>query len=203
MLRDEIFKKTHDFGVAQDKIDLLFKYEEILIKWQKSINLISNNTVDKIWDRHILDSIQLHKMIPNESKVIVDMGSGGGFPAMVLAILFGQDKEIHMIESDRKKCSFLKEVSRNCGIKPVIHNKRIEDISDLKADVVIARALASLDKLIKYSKIFAKSNTMCLFLKGSNVEKEINAVQNDVELDFEKISSCCGDGTIIKVKIAP
>ena len=159
---------------AKSELD---QYVILLKKWQKAVNLIAPSTLSDIWNRHILDSAQLYSLIPPESQGLVDLGSGAGFPGLVLAILNqknnGPLKSIYLIESDTKKCLFLKEVIRQLSLPVTVLNQRIESVFDIKADVITARALASLSQLLKLGKNFGKAGTTCLFLKGENVDQEI------------------------------
>ena len=132
--------------VSRETYDKFKIYYETLIKWQKSINLISNTTLDSIWHRHILDSAQLYKYTQNMKGNILDFGSGAGFPGLVLAMM-GNDN-INAVESDEKKCIFLKEVARLSDTKIKIHNSRIEKLKFLNPELITARALAPLIKLI-------------------------------------------------------
>ena len=119
-------------------------YLSLLEKWQPKINLISNNTLDIAWDRHFEDSLQLLNILPEGEKTLFDLGSGAGFPGLVLAIA-REDLNVHLVESDQKKCSFLKTVSRETKTPVEIHNSRIETVSrETSPDIVTARALASL-----------------------------------------------------------
>ena len=155
----------------------LEQYILLLKQWQKAVNLVSNATLNNAWERHIVDSAQLYPLLPIDAEILVDMGSGAGFPALVLAILNkvhqGCLKRIILIESDVKKTLFLKEVSRKLNLSVEVLNKRIESISDIQADVLTARALAELETLLVLGKNIIKQNTVCLFLKGENVQQEI------------------------------
>ncbi len=194
----------------------LKKYDEILKKWQKSINLVSKNTLENSWQRHFIDSAQLYPLIPHEASILVDMGSGAGFPGLVIAVIDSNPENrekrnpqnqnnvspllIHLIESDTKKTLFLKEVIRQLNLKNVIvHTQRIESVNDIKADVITARALSALPQLLQWAQPFQKENTTCLFLKGEKVEDEILKVKH--QLHIEKIQSISDqNGTILKIK---
>lgn len=148
-------------------------YHDLLIKWQKTVNLVSNASLLDLWRRHFLDSAQLMPHIPTGS-AIMDVGSGAGFPGMVLAILgIG---EVFMVESDRKKCEFLKNVSRETKTPVHIYNERIENISQ-KTDVITSRALAPLPQLLPLCIPLMGKNAFCLFHKGKNYSKEIEDAQ--------------------------
>jgi len=158
---------------------LLLKYQEILLVWQKKVNLISNSTVKNIWDRHILDSAQVYPLIPNSAKVLMDIGSGAGFPGMVIAILNqackGPLEKIFLVDSDMKKSLFLQEVVRNLKLNADVLCQRIENV-DLVADVITARAVASVPELLDLVEKNVSRETLLLFLKGKNVENELKNV---------------------------
>ena len=139
------------------------------------------------------DSLQLWELIPKNAKTLIDFGSGAGFPALVLAILNQEENngkiKISLVESDARKCAFIEQTARLCGVQVSIINKRIEDVAPFEADVVTARALASLDKLLDYSRDFVSDKSLCLFLKGEKVDEEIENAKKKYQFDYEKISS--------------
>jgi 16S rRNA (guanine527-N7)-methyltransferase len=196
-------KKMNDLDLyLKNSQQDLEKYIELLKKWQKAVNLISFNTLPDIWKRHILDSAQLYPLISMKNITLADMGSGAGFPALVLAILNknnnGPIKKMFLIESDMKKTLFLKEVVRELGLPVQILNKRIEHIKDIKADVLTARALSSLFDLLILGKNFIYSKTTCLFLKGENYEKEIKNCS--ISCKIEKIKSITNsNSSVLKI----
>ncbi len=168
--------------VSRETFDKLYIFYETLKKWQNSINIISKGSINNIWERHILDSAQLYKYVKNIKGDVLDFGSGGGFPGLVLAIM--GKKNIHLVESDHKKCVFLKEIAMLTDIDVTIHNCRIENLNFIYVDLVTCRALAPLNKLIDYVEIF-KSKSLydnqkfpkLLFLKGKNYKRELFQLQ--------------------------
>ncbi len=166
--------------------DKLKQYHELLLKWQKTINLVSPTTIDNAWERHIEDSVQLVQYIPEGVESIVDIGSGAGFPGLVIAIE-RPDIQVSLIESDARKCAFLRTVSRETMCENVkIYNDRIENAIDgLDVDMVSARALASLRQLLIYSKPiwFQKPTIKMLLPKGQNFQQEIDDAH--LKFDFE------------------
>ena len=164
LLNEHIFVSRETFG----KLSL---YHDLLIKWQSKINLISNDTIKDAWHRHFLDSLQLVPYIEDNNQTIVDLGSGAGFPAMVLAVVGYQN--VHLVESDTRKVAFLREVARITGAKVTIHNCRIEDAELPKIDVITARACASLDKLLRLIAKNVSRETVFLFHKGKNYNTEL------------------------------
>ncbi len=159
-------------------IDTFTKYVDILAVWQKNMNLVSTQDLAKVWDRHIFNSLQLLPFVLKNSKInILDIGSGAGFPAIILAIC-NEDNSYFLVESNTKKASFLKFVVSILNLKNVIVlNKRLEDINDSdikKIDIITARAVASLLDLVMLSKPLFNANNHALFLKGENYLSEID-----------------------------
>jgi len=165
-LEKSVDKVTH--GTCMQQME---KYAELLLLKSKTMNLVAKSTLPHIWNRHFLDSAQLLKHIPAKTKKIVDLGSGAGFPAVVLSIL--GVPEVHVIESTGKKANFLSDVAKELNLNIIIHNKRIESVSGLKVDVVTARALTALPKLLSYTKPFMNEKTCAVFLKGEKAPTEL------------------------------
>lgn len=158
----------------QPKLDV---YHALLQKWAKSINLVSPATLADSKHRHFDDSIQLVDYIPVGTKTIYDLGSGAGFPGLVLGIAC-PDIKVHLFESDTKKCTFLSTVSRETKTPVIIHNDRIESVNNstlLPPDVITARALASLDKLLEMTEVWWTNNPhiTLMFPKGEKADDEI------------------------------
>ncbi len=169
----------------------LQKFADFVLKWQRTVNLISPSTIPDIWERHIVDSAQLVEYIPENAKVLVDMGSGGGFPAMVLAIINkvmqGPVETFYLIESDIKKSVFLREAGRVFDVPVQVINKRLEDVVLENVDVVTARALKTVEELFVLGRGFIAEQTTCLFLKGERVAEEL--AENKHKCHIEKIPS--------------
>ncbi len=164
-------------------------YKSLLVKWSKAINLVAPSTLKEIESRHFDDSLQLLEFMPIDAKVLFDFGSGAGFPALVLAIA-KPDLEVHVFESDQKKCSFMAAVSRETFIPVIIHNERVEHV-DIKTlpqpDVISARALASLKSLLDLSKVWweGRDDLLLLFPKGERAEAEISEAREFYSFDLE------------------
>ncbi len=167
------------FPVSHETLERLLVYKELLLKWQKSINLVSNSSLYDVWERHFIDSVQIAKFITSSS-TIVDLGSGAGFPGLVLAIL--GVGEVHLVESDKKKCIFLREVSRETNANVKIHNDRIERLS-IKTDIITSRACADVSQLFSWSENFVSCETKCLFHKGRNYSIEYDKAKKEWEFD--------------------
>jgi 16S rRNA (guanine527-N7)-methyltransferase len=157
-------------------------YHDLLRKWQKTVNLVAPSTLDDAWSRHFEDSLQMVDLIPPEAKVLADIGSGAGFPGLVIG-LARPDLEVHLIESDSRKGVFLLTVSRETGASNVhIHTDRIESkLPSLRVDVVTARALAPLTQLLALSRSQwdRESPATLLFMKGAEWQKEVDSAKSD------------------------
>lgn len=172
-------------NVSHETLEKLKVYQALLIKWQKAINLVSPKTISEAWERHFLDSVQVAQFISPSSKVIADIGSGAGFPGLVLAIM-RPELEVHMIESDQRKCQFMRTVSRETETPVNIHAERVENMSDdFTPDCVTARALADLEKLLDFCAPWSLRNQAleCVFLKGARSAEETEAAAKN--FDFE------------------
>jgi 16S rRNA (guanine527-N7)-methyltransferase len=184
--------------VSRETYNNLSLYVDTLIKWQYKINLISKNTIDDIWTRHILDALQLLPLIPEKSANTIDIGSGAGIPGLILAI--AGHANMTLIESDKRKCAFLMECARLCKVNVSIINQRIEDIIPFPADYILSRACADIQQLLHYSYPFYYKKTVCLFPKGENYAKEIGDASIQWNFGYELIqSSSDSRGKIIKM----
>jgi 16S rRNA (guanine527-N7)-methyltransferase len=171
------------FNVPHETIHRLQVYAELLAEWQTRHNLVSSKTIPELWQRHFADSAQLLALAPG-AKTWLDLGSGAGFPGLVLAILAAnhQGLAMHLVEATAKKCAFLAEVAKATHTAVDIHCTRIEELtsseSKLKPDIVSARALAPMPRLLELAAPFFRSGTRGLFLKGRNAEREIEAAKS-------------------------
>ena len=178
------------FPVSHETVEKLELYSRLLIKWQKAVNLVAPATIPQLWQRHFADSAQLLKLAPH-AKTWVDLGSGGGFPALVIAIMLANQGEccVHLIESNARKCAFLSEVARQTGAPARVHTMRIADAAAAgavpAADVVTARALAPLDALVELAAPFLGSASVALFLKGREAGVEIADARNRWVFDLK------------------
>lgn len=159
-------------------------------RWQKAINLIGKATLEDIWVRHILDSAQLAPLIPKAAKTLADLGSGGGFPGLVLAAM-RPDLQVTLIESDARKGAFLGEAGRRMGLKnqPKVVHVRIEAAPPAQSDVVTARALAPLGQLLAWAAPHRADKAICLFHKGKGWQGEVAAAKKDWDFEAQPFSS--------------
>lgn len=186
-------------GISDESLERLEAYIWLLEKWQKHINLVGGKSLKDVWRRHVLDSAQLLPLIPSGTKTVLDMGSGGGFPGMVLAIL--GDFQVHLVESDGRKCAFLNEANRAVDGKAVVHNCRIENMNIFNADYVTARGCANIPKLLEYAYPFIESGGKCLFLKGQKAQEELTKSAKLWKMSVQYIQSISdSSGAILKLE---
>lgn len=190
-----VIEKT---GCSQTVVRKLDRYVLLLEEWQKKMNLVASSTLPVVWSRHVWDSAQLANFLKPTDKTILDLGSGAGFPALVLACL-NEKTHFFLIESDKKKCAFLQAVTEANHLQNVtVINDRIENTASFQTDVITARALAPLDKLIKYALPFMAIHTRCLFMKGKKADEELAAAQKKFLFAVEKCPSLTsGEGRIL------
>ena len=178
------------FGISRETRDRLVTYANLLRRWQKTINLVAPSTLDDVWHRHFTDSAQLWKFRPSDAQKWLDLGSGAGFPGLVLAILGAEKAATHhiLVESDSRKAAFLREVARATGITVDILCMRIENpetrVKISSVDCITARALAPLPRLLEVAAPYFKSSTLAMFLKGRDVAAEIEQAVQDWRFDY-------------------
>ncbi|MCA3594111.1 MAG: 16S rRNA (guanine(527)-N(7))-methyltransferase RsmG [Methylobacterium sp.] len=166
---------TTDFGVSRETLERLEAYVALLTQWQETTNLVAPSTIGQIWSRHILDSAQLFALAPN-ARTWIDLGSGGGLPGLVLACQLKEvGGSIDLVESNTRKAAFLRHVATQLALPAGVHGDRIEAVLPRLAtpDIVTARALAPLAKLIGHSKQLLKSGAIGLFPKGREYAAEL------------------------------
>jgi 16S rRNA (guanine527-N7)-methyltransferase len=194
------------FSVPHETVERLTAYEALLRQWQKAMNLVAPATLNEIWPRHFADCAQLTGLAP-QSRNWLDLGSGAGFPGLVIAIMTAnqQNRSVHLIESNKRKCAFLSEVARRTAIAVTIHEERIEDVARggqvTDVDVITARALAPLDRLLDLSEGFFTDGTIGLFLKGREAGREMEEARGRASFSFRTIPSRVhSEGSIVEVK---
>lgn len=168
-------------GVSRETLARLAAYGGLLRRWSARINLVGADTLGDLWRRHFLDSAQLFPHIPQGTQSLVDLGSGAGFPGLVLAIIGVPGVEL--IEADAKKCAFLHEAARVAAAPVLIHNARIETLPPRAVDVVTARGVAPLDRLLVLAERFIGPGTACLFAKGAQAGQELTAAAQAWTMD--------------------
>ena len=175
-------------------------YVKLLQKWQQHINLVSSKTLPYIWQRHILDCAQLIAHLPNKLVRIMDIGAGAGLPGVILALL--TKHEVHLVESDAKKIAFMRTALAETDVLATIHHTRIENLPHLNIDVITARALAPVSKLIQLTQTQVHPGLSYLFLKGKGVDQELTACSTSLKLKAVSYPSITDvDASIIHLKI--
>jgi 16S rRNA (guanine527-N7)-methyltransferase len=195
------------FGISRETLDRLMIYAQILGRWQKTINLVAPSTLGEIWHRHLADSAQLWRFRPESAQTWLDIGSGAGFPGLVLAILGAETGATHhiLVESDTRKAAFLREVARATGITVDILCMRIEN-AETRANVkgvdsLTARALAPLPRLLEMAAPYFTSSTLGLFLKGRDAAAEIEQAKHSWQFESElKPSMTDADARVVLLK---
>jgi 16S rRNA (guanine527-N7)-methyltransferase len=186
-------------AVSRETLAHLEAYVALLARWNSRINLVSSASLGDVWRRHILDSAQLRPYVPQAVRTLVDLGSGAGFPGLVLSILGVPG--VHLVESDRRKAEFLREAARAIGVQVTIHAERIEAVAPFIADVITARALAPLDKLLERAFRFCGAHTRCLFLKGGELADELTAARVRWIMETQTLGSATSaEGYILRVE---
>lgn len=192
-----------DLNVSRETFDKLRSFADLVQKWTKKINLISKQSVPEVWERHIVDSAQLYELAPPVGKW-VDLGSGGGFPGIVVCILaqgVGADQTFTLVESDQRKSTFLRTAVRELGLDAQVLTQRIEELDSLQADIISARALADLDMLLGFSEIHLIQTGMALFPKGAQWQKEHELAQIRWSYDCVATTSKTNpEAAILKIK---
>ena len=175
-------------GVSRETLARLEAYAGLLVQWSPRINLVGRDTLGDLWRRHFLDSAQLFRHLPPEAQSLIDLGSGAGFPGLVLAIMGVPGVEL--VEADARKCAFLREAARIAAASVHIRNARIEAVPPHEAAVVTARGVAPLDRLLHMAERFIGPQTVCLFPKGERAAQELTAVAQAWTMEPTCHASC-------------
>jgi 16S rRNA (guanine527-N7)-methyltransferase len=207
--REEIELINAIYPVSRETLALLQQYGRRLLQWQKKTNLVSSSTLERYWSRHVADSLQCVRLYP-DCKNWIDLGSGGGFPGLVIAIALRDVGSFHrLVESNQKKCAFLREIVREIGLPAEICCQRIESFSQHLPDrfeqptIVTARALAPLKKLLDLTKPILQRGGMALFHKGREYRQELEECNglSDYDLVIHK-SQVLQDSVLIEIQFS-
>lgn len=192
------------FNVSRETLAKFDLYAGMLEEWQAKMNLVAPSTLPHLWERHFHDSAQLYELIPPKAGSLIDIGSGGGFPGMVMGLMAEASNRplgIHLIEATRKKTDFLRALAEALRIDVTIHGCRAETITDLRADVITARALAPLPELLKLCARFTRPETIILLPKGAKAQEELTAARKTWHFECEPVASRTGDsGRILIIR---
>ena len=188
-MMQEVARSTPPWlDVSRETIARLARMLDEVLRWNAAINLISTATIEQSWARHVLDSAQLAGFVAGRPGIWADLGSGGGFPGMVLAIIAAEtapDLRFVLVESNRRKAAFLQQTARLLAVDVRILPERAERLEPLMVDVVSARAVTSLMTLLPYAHRHLKSGGVAVFMKGASHQKEIIAARRDWSFDGE------------------
>jgi len=187
-------------GVSGEVLSRLSLYADLLRKWQKKINIVGKSTLPDLWRRHMLDSAQLFPLIAEQEGPFIDLGSGGGFPGLVLAIM-GAGPYI-LVDSAHRKGIFMREVIRQCGANATVHTGRIEALElPESASVITSRACASVEKLLILSDKIRSKSTFCVFLKGAAVDDELTESAKKWKMDAVRTPSLSDpEGVVLQLR---
>lgn len=186
--------------VSRETMARLELFHTLLQQWQKTINLVAPSTLDCAWTRHFVDSAQIFELAPDGAMRWLDLGSGGGFPGLVVAAM-GRDTRpdltVTLVESDIRKCGFMREAARKMNVPVTILTQRIADIPPQSADVISARALSNLSKLIEHASPHMKPSTCLLFPKGNSYNAELEVLPNDWQIKAETFASLTDPDAVV------
>ena len=184
--------------VSRETSDRLEIFEALLLRWNRRINLIGRNDAPHLRRRHIEDSLQLLSLLPSDGQV-VDLGSGGGFPGLIIAI--AGNRPATLVEADERKATFLREAARETGAVVEVINERIEHCGVRHAAIITARALAPMARLCRLSYPLLASEGVCFFPKGGNIDAELTAAEGEWQMSLERHRSrTAPEGCILEVR---
>ena len=182
--------------VSRETRDILDEYAALLLKWNKTINLIAGSTEADLWNRHIVDATQTVSLVPDKIATLLDMGSGGGLPGMVIAIM-RPELSVTLLERDTRKSAFLQEVIGRLELPNAAVSCETIESHEGVYDCITARALASLTKLCAYSYPHMRNETICLFAKGENYANELVEAQANWAFDHTIHASAIQEKSVI------
>lgn len=174
--------------VSRETFEALRAFEALVQRWNPAINLVSKNSLPNLWDRHIADSAQVFAQCPPEAESWADLGSGGGFPGLVVAILAKELRpklHVTLVESDLRKATFLRQAAAALALDATVRSERIESMKPLEADVLSARALAPLSDLLGFAKLHLRTDGLAIFPKGARFQDEISHARNAWNFDVD------------------
>lgn len=201
MINATVFAAGAGLNVSRETVARLQVFVELLVKWNAAINLVSKNTIGQVWSRHIADSVQVFEF-GSTARNWVDLGSGGGFPGIVVAILSAElapQMTVTLVEADQRKAAFLRQINQSLGLAATVISDRIEAIDPLKADIVSARALAPLPQLCAFASRHLAVDGKGVFLKGKSAASEIAKARADWNFLVESHASATDPAAVVLV----
>ncbi|WP_146347666.1 16S rRNA (guanine(527)-N(7))-methyltransferase RsmG [Falsiphaeobacter marinintestinus] len=197
------FEALSDLNVSRETFERMEIFADLLQKWNPKINLVSRNSMSDLWIRHIKDSVQVFRCVQSIGHW-VDLGSGGGFPGTIVAIMAASEAprlKVTLVESDQRKSAFLRTAARETGVGCQVISKRIEQVPELKAQVLSARALADLTTLLGFAEQHLDENGIALFPKGATWEKELAEARRHWQFEATPVKSLTeSEAVILKIK---
>ena len=188
---------AHALDVSRETLEKLEKFAGLVLKWTNKINLIAANSKEDLWNRHVVDSVQIYDHAPDGWRTWADLGSGGGFPGIVIAILDPEARPVTLIESDQRKALFLQTARRELGLNVTVLSQRIEAVTENDFDVLTARALAPLEALLGYAQPLMSATGVALFPKGRRYEEELVAARANWDFELDQLPSITSDDSRI------
>ncbi len=189
--------------VSRETIDKLLHFQDLVRKWSPRINLVSKQDLQHLWERHVRDSAQLAAFCDTPQKWL-DLGSGAGFPGIVVAIMIRDRSDVApvtLVESDRRKCVFLKSAARELNIDVDVQARRIEDLEQLAPTTLSARALAPLARLLGYARFQLAEEGVALFPKGKGWQKEVQQAKEKWSFQYDVLQSITDqDAAVLKIR---
>lgn len=189
-------------SVSRETLERLHQFEALVQKWTKKINLVSRRDASQVWDRHIVDSIQIYSLAPSDGPWL-DIGSGGGFPGIVAAIMAKgvlSKREFTLVDSDQRKCAFLRTAARELDLNVKVYAERVEELEPVNASILSARALDDLNGLLNHAQRHLSQDGIALFPKGTTWRKEHEAARENWSYNLDVINSETNpDATILKI----
>jgi len=187
------------FGLTKEQTTKIEKYIFKMLEFNNHTNIIGKSTLKNVWERHIADCLQLSHFMPEKKSKIFDIGTGGGLPGVPLSIIGYSN--VFMVDSVGKKIDFIRDIIKELALSAKTEKKRIEKVNIGKADLVVSRALAPLNKLLFYTTFISNQKTTSLFLKGRNAYKEIEEAKKNFKFSFEIFKSVTSqEGSVLKIK---
>ncbi len=183
---------TDDYNVSRETMERFESYRKLLLKWAAQINLVGPATLDHFWARHALDSAQLSSFVAGQVHTFADFGSGAGLPGLILAAMLADkqsDYRATLVEASAKRCGFLREAARTLNVNVEIVQAKLETISPIRVDLVTARAFAPLEKLLTYSYPWSELGARIIFLKGGDVQAEIDQASTNWSFQSRIVTS--------------
>lgn len=191
-------------SVSRETMANLQAFSDLVRRWTPAINLVGKATLPDLWDRHIVDSAQIFTLRPPAARTWADLGSGGGFPGLVIAILArdcSPELRVTLVEADLRKATFLRQAAQSLGLEVDVRSQRIETLPSLKADVVSARALAPLAELLSYADRLLAKDGLAVFPKGARHADELAAARREWDFDVDTRPSLSeGEAAILVIR---